>query len=98
MRNAALQVERDLESFLPATLPYDYPVSLGGHLRALGEYLNGERNTLTVRPLPNEPVEQDLPALAGIGYEGRWIWPPDFKGERLVKLGRLQAWTLKPAR
>jgi len=98
IRHAALQVERGLGSFLPAALPYDYPVSLGGHLRALGEYLNGERNTLTVRPLPNEPVEQDHPALAGIGYEGRWIWPAGFEGERLVKLGRLQAWTLKAAR
>lgn len=29
-----------------------------------------------------------------------WDWPvfrPDFKGERLIELGRLQTWTLKPA-
>jgi len=95
VREAAARIERKLGDFLPACLPYDSPVSLGGHLRALGEYLNTNRGAITIQPLPNDPVEAEHPALADIGYEGKWIWPEDFKGERLVELGRLQSWTLK---
>lgn len=96
LQELARRVEAEMEDFLPARLPYACPVSLGGHLRALADSLNSHRDTIVVQPLPNEPTEARHPALEGIAYQGRWIWPDEFTGARLVKLGRLQAWTLKP--
>lgn len=95
LREAAARIEHMLGDFLPTHLPYDRPVSLGGHLRALGDTLATHSGDITIQPLPNDPVEADHPALADIGYEGKWIWPKDFKGERLLELARLQSWTLK---
>ena len=96
IRLAAERVERDLEDFMPTSLPYEHTVSFGGHIRALAESLSTGPGDLHVLPLPDEPVESEHPALEGIRYENIWIWPRDFTGSRLVELGRLQAWTLKP--
>jgi hypothetical protein len=49
-------------------------------------------------------LKSDYPEIAGskdfqgLKYEGSWsVFPPDFKGEHLIEVTRLQSWSAKPA-
>jgi hypothetical protein len=51
-----------------------------------------------VLPADETPALARREDFARLRYHGTWsAFPPDFRGERLLTLARLQAWTAKPA-
>lgn len=51
-----------------------------------------------VLPADETPALARREDFAQLRYQGTWsAFPPDFRGERLLELARLQAWTAKPA-
>lgn len=50
-----------------------------------------------VLPADETPALAHREDFAGLRFQGTWsCFPPDFRGERLLELARLQAWTAKP--
>jgi hypothetical protein len=51
-----------------------------------------------VLPADETPALARRADFAGLRFRGTWsCFPPDFRGEWLLELARLQAWTAKPA-
>jgi len=81
--------------------PQDFAASLGGIARKLANTrLFPERSFVFAKEFPIERgnftagkyVSEDRPGLWG------WvIFPPDFRAPKMMELGKLQAWTIKPA-
>ncbi len=102
LQGAAVKADR----YISETGHIPAGVDVGGHhfppaqlLMALAEgYLRlGAGRSLKCEPLqvmPDCPEDQALLAHARIGA---WALPKDYCPERLLELGRLQSWTLKPA-
>src|SRR5262249_3701243 len=85
---------------VPAAVPIGSsaigPQALLAGLRAL---LAGEgRSELGLPAEPGEVAFALRADSAGLRYERSWsIFPPEFRGERLIEMHRGQCWTVKPA-
>jgi hypothetical protein len=68
-------------------------------LRALREILReGDRpETVPIRPAPEYPAIVERKDFREHRFKGWTIFPPDFEGENVLRMIRLQAWTAKPA-
>jgi hypothetical protein len=81
---AQVQVGRNVLS------PADFLATIGG---ALSGWLEGG---MAEAPI----VASDFAQARHVADHVEWGWvifPPGFNGDRLLELGQLQAWTLKPA-
>lgn len=67
--------------------------SMAGCLLALKEGI--KRANIQIGKAESYPaIAEELPLP---NYEGTWLYPPSFKGEKIIKLAKLQFWSIKPA-
>lgn len=67
--------------------------------RAVPRHFRGRwPERVRVLPADETPALAQRDDFSRLRYQGTWsIFPPDFRGEHLLELARLQAWTAKPA-
>jgi hypothetical protein len=74
----------------------------GTLLRALKEWTGaGQGNAperVALTPGPELPAYAASPRMERMRFENGWVvFPPDFKGENVLRHAKLQSWTAKPA-
>jgi hypothetical protein len=74
----------------------------GTLMRGLKEWIGNGPGTpppqVRLTPGPELPAYAAAPSMERMKFENGWIvFPPDFKGENVIRHAKLQSWTAKPA-